>query len=114
MAEQKLRVSVVYSPGERRVEARELLLENGATLGQALLASGLLAAYPEIDTVRTQLGVWGRKAALGQILQDRDRVEIYRPLRVDPRVARRERFRKQGARSTGLFAARRDGAGPGD
>jgi hypothetical protein len=40
-------------------------------------------------------------------------VELYRPLLVDPKVARRERFRRQGARNTGLFAQRRPGAKPG-
>ena len=46
-------------------------------------------------------------------VRDGDRVEIYRDLKVDPKVARRERFRKQGARATGLFAQRRPGAKPG-
>jgi putative ubiquitin-RnfH superfamily antitoxin RatB of RatAB toxin-antitoxin module len=46
-------------------------------------------------------------------LRDQDRVEVYRPLRVDPKVARRERFVKQGARAAGLFVKRRVGAKPG-
>jgi putative ubiquitin-RnfH superfamily antitoxin RatB of RatAB toxin-antitoxin module len=46
-------------------------------------------------------------------LQDGDRLEVYRPLRVDPKVARRERFKGQGARTAGLFAKRRPGAKPG-
>ena len=50
------------------------------------------------------------RAARRSVLRDGDRVEIYRPLRVDPKVARRERFRKQGARAAGLFAQRRPGA----
>ena len=40
---------------------------------------------------------------VGQVLRDQDRIEIYRPLRVDPKVARRERFVKQGSRGAGLF-----------
>ncbi|MEO5606317.1 MAG: RnfH family protein, partial [Polaromonas sp.] len=39
-----------------------------------------------------------------QLLQDADRIEIYRELRVDPKVARRERFNQQGAKRAGLFA----------
>jgi sulfur carrier protein len=46
-------------------------------------------------------------------LQDGDRLEIYRPLKVDPKVARRERFARQGAKTTGLFAKRRPGAKAG-
>jgi putative ubiquitin-RnfH superfamily antitoxin RatB of RatAB toxin-antitoxin module len=59
------------------------------------------------------VGIWGRKATRDQLLRDRDRVEIYRPLRVDPKVARRERFARQGAGTTGLFAKRRVGAKAG-
>ena len=46
-------------------------------------------------------------------LQLQDRVEVYRALKVDPKVARRERFAKQGARTTGLFASKRPGAKAG-
>jgi NADH dehydrogenase len=76
-------------------------------------ASGVLAAFPTLDLGSTVLGVWGRKTRMGHILRDGDRVEIYRPLRVDPKVARRERFNQQGARSAGLFARRRAGAKAG-
>ena len=52
------------------------------------------------------LALWGRKAAAQEArLRDGDRVEVLRPLQVDPKVARRERFRKQGSRAAGLFAA---------
>jgi RnfH family Ubiquitin len=49
------------------------------------------------------LGVWGKKAPLDQALNHGDRLEIYRPLRVDPMTARRERFQQQGRRKAGLF-----------
>ena len=55
----------------------------------------------------------GKKAGLGQVLSDQDRVEIYRPLRVDPKVARRERFDTQGVKKSGLFAKKRAGAKAG-
>jgi putative ubiquitin-RnfH superfamily antitoxin RatB of RatAB toxin-antitoxin module len=47
------------------------------------------------------------------VLRDQDRVEIYRGLRVDPKVARRERFNRQGAKRAGLFAKTRAGAKAG-
>jgi putative ubiquitin-RnfH superfamily antitoxin RatB of RatAB toxin-antitoxin module len=59
------------------------------------------------------LGIWGRKVALTHPLRDQDRLEIYRPLRVDPKVARRERFVRQGARTAGLFTKKRPGAKAG-
>lgn len=59
------------------------------------------------------LALWGRKADLGHVLRDGDRLEWLRPLKVDPKVARRERFKGQGAKTAGLFASRRPGAKPG-
>ena len=108
-----MRVTVAYSPGPREVCELDLDLPAGSTVAQALEASGLLQRFAGLDPAAQGLGVWGRKASLEQILRDQDRVEIYRPLKVDPKRARRERFRKQGARATGLFAQRRPGAKPG-
>jgi putative ubiquitin-RnfH superfamily antitoxin RatB of RatAB toxin-antitoxin module len=48
-----------------------------------------------------------------QALKDGDRIELCRPLTVDPKVARRERFKRQGAKGTGLFANRRKGGKAG-
>ena len=57
--------------------------------------------------------MWQVASDPSQRLRDRDRVEIARPLRVDPKLARRERFQRQGSRAAGLFAQRRPGAKPG-
>ncbi|MES2939475.1 MAG: RnfH family protein [Pseudomonadota bacterium] len=108
-----MRVTVAYSPAPREVLEWQLELPAGATLRQAVLASGLPDAAPELALEQAEVGVWGRKALWEQPLRERDRVEVYRPLRVDPKVARRERFRKQGTRAAGLFAGRRPGAKPG-
>ena len=106
-------VTVSYSPRARAVHEVTLQLPPGSTLAQAIRASGLLGPFTELDGARLMTGVWGRKAGADQLLRDLDRVEIYRVLKVDPKVARRERFAKQGARSAGLFARRRPGAKPG-
>ena len=108
-----IRVTVLYSPQPRAVHEWAMALPAGSTVLQALEASGLRAACPEADLRSAVVGVWGRKARLDQPLRERDRVEIYRPLKVDPKLARRERFRKQGARAAGLFASKRKGAKPG-
>jgi len=109
----EIEVTVVYAPAARHVEHVVLKLPANATVAQALQCSGLLKRFPELETRTVQVGVWGRKAGLEQALRDQDRVELYRPLRVDPKVARRERFARQGARTTGLFAKRRAGSKPG-
>lgn len=102
-----LRVIVMHSPAPREVREQVLQLAEGATVADALRACGLEPAEGE------SVGVWGRKAEPTQLLRDRDRVEIARPLRVDPKLARRERFQRQGSRAAGLFAQRRPGAKPG-
>jgi putative ubiquitin-RnfH superfamily antitoxin RatB of RatAB toxin-antitoxin module len=109
-----MRVTVVYSPGPRRITEIKLNLAEPCTVLRALQQSGLLVAHPEIDDAQTLIGVWGRKVALSQLLRDQDRIEVYRPLRVDPKVARRERFVKQGARSAGLFLKKRTSLNTGD
>lgn len=107
------RVLVMYSPAPRQVLEWPLDLPAGATVRDAVLASGWAAACPGADAEAVDVGVWGRRGTLQQPVREGDRVEIYRPLLVDPKVARRERFRKQGARAAGLFANRRPGAKPG-
>lgn len=107
---QALEVTVVYSPAPRVVDQVTLHLAVPCRVVKAVQQSGLLAKYPELDNMGIQLGVWGRKVKLDQALRDQDRIEIYRPLRVDPKVARRERFVKQGARAAGLFVKNRQGS----
>lgn len=109
----KIEVTVAYAPAARQVDHVVLTLPANATVAQALQRSGLLDRFPELALGTVQAGVWGRKAELEQVLRNQDRVELYRPLRVDPKVARRERFARQGARTAGLFAKRRTGAKPG-
>ena len=111
--EMDIQVLVVYSPVARVVHEVTVAVENGATVAQAVHLSGLPAKFPELDLSQSVVGIWGRKVGPSQRLRDRDRIEIYRELQVDPKVARRERFVKQGARTTGLFAKKRQGAKAG-
>lgn len=109
-----MRVELVYCPGPREVLVRELTLPPGSRVVDALQAAG----WPNDETKRdwgTQplVGIWGRRLPVEHPLRDGDRVEIYRALRVDPKVARRERFASQGSRSSGLFAKRRPGSKAG-
>jgi hypothetical protein len=108
-----MEVTVVYSPQPRVVQELAVQLPEGATVADALRSSGLAQRFAELAGSSLALGIWGRKARPHQLLQDGDRVEVYRPLRVDPKVARRARFQAQGARSAGLFARRRPGAKAG-
>ena len=108
-----LRVSVVVSMRPREFQEAHVQLPAGSTVADAIRASQLLVSVPDTEVDALALGVWGRKASAGQLACDGDRVELYRPLLVDPKVARRERFRRQGSKSAGLFAKRRPGAKAG-
>ena len=95
----RLRAEVVYAlPDGSHVVAVEL--NAGATLGDALAASGLAARFPEIERYGYAVGVFGERRPLDSPLADGDRIEIYRPLRVDPKEARRRRATKP-RRTTG-------------
>ncbi len=100
----RLCVTVVYSPGAGQVIERALELPHGSTLSDAVQASGFLNDWPELANTGALTGVWGRRVPPEQALKAGDRVEIYRPLKVDPKASRRERFSKQGVRTAGLFA----------
>ena len=107
------RVTVAWSPGPREVREWTVQLPEGGTARDALLASGWPAAAPGNAVDGADLGIWGRRCTGEHVLREGDRVEVYRALVADPKVARRERFRKQGARAAGLFAKRRPGGKAG-
>lgn len=108
-----IRVTLVISPGPREVHEESLSLANGCTAWQALQSSALLERHGIELAPALEFGVWGRMVDADQVLCDGDRLELYRPLRVDPKVARRARFEAQGAGAAGLFARRRAGAKAG-
>ena len=112
-----LKVTVVACLAPRKTREWTLELPQGAVVADALRASGAMPTLALVRSAETAdqplVGVWGRVVSLDAPLQHLDRVEIYRPLKVDPKVARRERFVRQGARTTGLFARRRPGGKAG-
>lgn len=84
------RVEVVYAlaGGE---DAVFVDFSEGMTAIDAVHASGMLERHPEIDLRVCRLGVYGRAVAASTPLAEGDRVEIYRPLAMDPKEARRRR-----------------------
>lgn len=106
-------VTVVFSPAPRVVAEQVVCLADTATPANALNRTDLPERFPDVDWPNLAVGIWGRVVAWDAALVDGDRVEICRPLTVDPKVARRERFARQGARGTGLFANRRKGGKAG-
>lgn len=104
-------ITVVLQAGQGVLEERMVGLPAGATVADALRAgadAGLAVPAPA-----PAVGVWGRIVQPDDKLRPGDRVEVYRALTVDPKVARRQRFKSQGARTTGLFARQRPGGKAG-
>jgi uncharacterized protein len=88
-----LRVEVVFCPRPGVADCVVLSLPPGATLSDALCSSGLLKRHAlAIESLR--VGVWCKTKPLETVLRDQDRVEIYRPLTVDPKEARRLRYKR--------------------
>lgn len=86
-----IRVEVVYALPQRQ-ELVEVKLPEGATVRQAVEASGLLEKYPDIELDRrNKLGIYAKLVKADSELRDRDRVEIYRPLIADPKAVRKKR-----------------------
>lgn len=108
-----LQVTVVCSPAPREVFEQIVQLPDGASVRDAVVASSLAETHPEFDWQASAPGIWGRAVEWTEVVADQDRIELCRPLMVDPKVARRERFKQQGARGTGLFAKRRKGGKAG-
>jgi putative ubiquitin-RnfH superfamily antitoxin RatB of RatAB toxin-antitoxin module len=85
------RVEVVYALPDRQSVVTVPLPDSGLTALDAVERSGLLDRFPELRDRALVLGVYGAVCALDRPLRDRDRVEIYRPLKVDPRAQRKQR-----------------------
>ncbi|MGL9750829.1 MAG: RnfH family protein [Symbiopectobacterium sp.] len=86
----EIRVDVVYALPERQY-VRSVTVEEGATVEQAIVASGLLTLRTDIDLQVNKVGIFSRPSRLTDAVTKGDRVEIYRPLIADPKELRRQR-----------------------
>lgn len=98
MASAEVAVEVVYAAAPHDVRQVSLRLRAGSTLADALRESRLLDGLAADQADALQAGIWGRAAALATPLRDGDRVELTRGLQVDPKEARRQRYRRDGVR----------------
>ena len=89
----RLKVEVAYALHDRQV-LLELEVEDGTTVKQAIVRSGIRDRFPEIRITRGYVGIFGRQVEPDAALCNGDRVEIYRPLIVDPKEARLRRVKR--------------------
>lgn len=86
----RIAVTVVYALADRATEIR-LALPAGSLVADALARSGIASRHAEIDLAKAAVGVYGIRVRLDTVLNDGDRLEIYRPLLIDPKERRRRR-----------------------
>ena len=91
----ELSVELFWSPVRGELREQQLRLPAGSTLRDALLGS----RWFEPDRIEAlTAGIWGRTVPLDTPLRERDRIEVYRPLTVNPKEARRQRYQAAGSR----------------
>ena len=91
-----IRVEVVYADAQKQI-VRSAEVATNATVEQAIHASAIREALPAAF-VPASIGIFGRIVASDSPLRDGDRIELYRPLKIDPKQARRRRAEKQKTR----------------
>lgn len=84
----ELQVEIVFATAKEQL-LLELTVVSGATIADVIERSKLAERLPEYDLDSLEVGVWGHPAGRSQVVTDGDRIEIYRPLRADPRESRR-------------------------
>lgn len=85
-----MQIAVAYSDPANQLWLR-LDVTEGATVEQAIIKSGILKQFPDIDLTEQKVGVFGKLVNLDQSLKPGDRIEIYRPIIADPKTVPRRR-----------------------
>lgn len=104
------RVELVWSPQAGDVQHRWLEVQDGTTLESALHGCADFMAAQGKPLAELRIGIWGRARPLSTVLRERDRIEVYRPLTVDPMEARRLRYAKRGERIVSRHRPKAGGA----
>ena len=89
--ENSLRVEVAYASSNATQHLLNLSVPRGSTVAYTIRQSGLLDHCPELNLAELQVGIFAKKVALDTKVSAGDRVEIYRPLKIDPKTARKLR-----------------------
>lgn len=90
-----MKVSVTYAEPDHQ-EWIEFEAPEGTTAQEAIRMSGIQERFPHADLESKKIGIFGKPVKSGQELREGDRVEIYRPLQVDPKKARTRQSKKKG------------------
>lgn len=92
MAEPTIHAQVAYAEAGQQT-VLDILLPEGSTVRDAINASGIAAMIPECSIDACQWGIFARRVTPDHVVMHGDRIEIYRPLVIEPMDARRRRAR---------------------
>ena len=84
-----MKIGIAYALPQRQVWF-DVELPDGATIQDAIDRSGILKQFPDINLEQQKIGIFGKVSKLDAVLNDRDRVEIYRPITCDPKTVPRK------------------------
>lgn len=90
MSIESINVEVAYALPEKQI-IRAVNVDAGTTIGAAIVQSGIMMDFSELELEDAKVGIFGKAAAMTTTLSDGDRVEIYRDLIADPKEVRRKR-----------------------
>lgn len=90
MTEVPINIEVIYALPDTQ-PLKQVQVTEGTTVEAAIRASGVLESFPEIDLSMNKVGIFSKLVKLDEVVRDKDRVEIYRPLIADPKEVRRKR-----------------------
>jgi putative ubiquitin-RnfH superfamily antitoxin RatB of RatAB toxin-antitoxin module len=90
MATELIDIEVAYAKANQQT-LLALQIADNSSVEQAIIESGILQQWPEIDLGKNKVGIFGQICDLEKILNAGDRIEIYRPLQKDPMDARRQK-----------------------
>jgi putative ubiquitin-RnfH superfamily antitoxin RatB of RatAB toxin-antitoxin module len=107
MAIESINVEVAYAIPEKQI-IRAVNVDAGTTIGAAIVQSGIMMDFPDLELEDAKVGIFGKVASMTTVLSNGDRVEIYRPLIADPKEVRRKRaaegkVMKKGSSSTDIM-----------
>ena len=93
MVNKTIDIEICYAHRDKQVLLPQKIAA-GTAVGEAIKQSGILEQCPDIDLTVNKVGIFGKVCRLDQIINDTDRIEIYRPLIADPKAIRRQRARQ--------------------
>lgn len=85
-----INVEVAYAMAQKQV-VRKVNVDAGTTLGAAIVQSGIMMDFPDLELENAKVGIYGKAASMVTVIKEGDRIEVYRPLIADPKEVRRKR-----------------------